>query len=47
VAKRILVLMLLSFTGAFAQTDTPISTALKWKMFLHNTRASIKLNPCL
>jgi hypothetical protein len=47
VAKRILVLLLLSFTGAFAQTDTPISAALKWKNVSSQYKTFDQIKPVL
>jgi hypothetical protein len=47
VAKRILVLLLLSFTGAFAQTDTPISTALKWQNVSSQYKSFDQIKPVL
>ena len=46
-AKRILVLLLLSFTGAFAQTDTPISAALKWKNVSSQYKTFDQIKPVL
>ena len=46
-AKRIFFLLLLSFTGAFAQTDTPISTALKWNNVSSQYKSFDQIKPVL
>jgi hypothetical protein len=47
VAKRILVLLLLSFTSVVAQTDTPISATLKWKNVSSQYESFDQIKPVL